>query len=255
MGWSFPWSSSGGKDPETATADTKRRTKPPPKPEPAYGYSDAPQKRVRPIAWNESLSKTDWSEPRHWVPHVIVVSVAFSIWAFYRSYLRRFPGSGYIAPWYFRRRSLLGKVTSVGDGDGFHLFHTPGGRLAGWGWLRRVPSDRKTLKGKTVSRTLGCWHATMIVKLTSSLADFCPHRRCRRTRGCALWTTSSALLGGGAGLSQDLPPGPAGSCLHLQAGSVRPNRGDGVRPETAILLAQGCRHGAVEAGLGDCVRE
>lgn len=172
MGWSFPWSSSGGKDPENTAADTKRRTKPPPKPEPDYGYSDAPQKRVRPVAWNESLNKTDWSEPRHWVPHVIVVSVAFSIWAFYRSYLRRFPGSGYIAPWYFRRRSLLGKVTSVGDGDGFHLFHTPGGRLAGWGWLRRVPSDRKTLKGKTVSQTLAQGHATMVCEADLSSCRF-----------------------------------------------------------------------------------
>ncbi|KAJ4290128.1 putative endonuclease lcl3 [Collariella sp. IMI 366227] len=67
------------------------------------------------------------------------------------SYLRRFPAPSHITPKFFRRRSLLGKVTSVGDGDGFHLFHTPGGRLAGWGWLRRVPTDRKQLKGQTIS--------------------------------------------------------------------------------------------------------
>jgi hypothetical protein len=67
--------------------------------------------------------------------------------------LRHIPGSGHIAPSFFRRRSLLGKVTSVGDGDGFHMFHTPGGRLAGWGWLRSVPKDRKELKGRTVSHS------------------------------------------------------------------------------------------------------
>ncbi|KAK1833818.1 putative nuclease domain-containing protein [Podospora conica] len=151
MGWSFfSSSSSGGKDAEAAAADPRRRTTPPSKAESEYAYSDG-QKRVRPIAGNESMNRTNWSEPRHWGPHVIVVSVAFGFWAFYRAYLRRFPGSGYIAPWYFHRRSLLGKVTSVGDGDGFHLFHTPGGRLAGWGWLRRVPTDRKILKGKTIS--------------------------------------------------------------------------------------------------------
>ncbi len=74
-----------------------------------------------------------------------------SLLAFYQSYLRRIPAVDHIAPGFYRRRSLFGKVTSVGDGDGFHLFHTPGGRLAGWGWLRRVPKDKKKLKGKTVS--------------------------------------------------------------------------------------------------------
>jgi hypothetical protein len=41
----------------------------------------------------------------------------------------------------------------VGDGDNFRVFHTPGGRLAGWGWLpwRRVPKEKKDLKNKTVS--------------------------------------------------------------------------------------------------------
>jgi len=43
-------------------------------------------------------------------------------------------------------------VTSVGDADNFRLFHTPGGRLTGWGWLpgRRVHDDKKWLKDKTV---------------------------------------------------------------------------------------------------------
>ncbi len=34
---------------------------------------------------------------------------------------------------------------SVGDADNFRLFHTPGGRLLGWGWLRQIPEARKDL--------------------------------------------------------------------------------------------------------------
>ena len=106
------------------------------------------------VAWDESLNKTNWqhyAEPQAWLPPVLAVAAALGFSAFYRSYLRRIPGTSHIQPRFFRRRSLLGKVTSVGDGDNFHLFHTPGGRLAGWGWLRRVPAFRKELKGKTVS--------------------------------------------------------------------------------------------------------
>jgi len=38
----------------------------------------------------------------------------------------------------------------VGDADNFHLFHMPGGRLTGWGWLRKIPEEKKALKGNTV---------------------------------------------------------------------------------------------------------
>jgi len=34
---------------------------------------------------------------------------------------------------------------SVGDADNFRFFHTPGGRLLGWGWLRPVPISRKDI--------------------------------------------------------------------------------------------------------------
>ncbi|KAF2154642.1 SNase-domain-containing protein [Myriangium duriaei CBS 260.36] len=54
---------------------------------------------------------------------------------FYKHNLRRIPTAPFIPPRVFRRRSLYGYVTSVGDGDNFRLFHTPGGRLAGWGIL------------------------------------------------------------------------------------------------------------------------
>ena len=40
----------------------------------------------------------------------------------------------------------------MGDGDGCRVFHTPGGRLAGWGWFpgRTIPKEVKLLKGNTV---------------------------------------------------------------------------------------------------------
>ncbi|ETS88135.1 endonuclease LCL3 [Pestalotiopsis fici W106-1] len=105
------------------------------------------------IPWTESLNNTDWQhfkDPRNWVPTVLVTTTILVSLQFYRSYLRRFPGAAHVQPSFFRKRSLFGKVTSVGDGDNFHLFHTPGGRLAGWGWLRRIPEKRPELKGKTI---------------------------------------------------------------------------------------------------------
>lgn len=106
------------------------------------------------IPWTDSLNGTDWQhfkDPRNWVPTVLATTTILVSIQFYRSYLRRFPGAAHVQPSFFRKRSLFGRVTSVGDGDGFHLFHTPGGRLAGWGWLRRVPEKKPELKGKTVS--------------------------------------------------------------------------------------------------------
>lgn len=111
--------------------------------------------------WPFNSAKKD--EPPPWAayfsaddPRQLVVPTALStvgilgLVAFYRRFLRRIPGTAYIKPTSFRSRTLLGRVTSVGDGDGFHLYHTPGGRLAGWGWLRRIPSTRAALKNQTV---------------------------------------------------------------------------------------------------------
>jgi endonuclease YncB( thermonuclease family) len=69
----------------------------------------------------------------------------------YKSYLRRIPQAVAIHPSFLGKRSLFGRVTSVGDGDNFRMYHTPGGRLAGWGWLgRRVPTEKKELKDQTI---------------------------------------------------------------------------------------------------------
>lgn len=106
------------------------------------------------VSWNDSLNIQDWDhykDPRTWIPAFAITTVFFCGLKFYRTYLRRIPSVEYIHPELYRKRRLFGKVTSVGDGDGFHLFHTPGGKWAGWGWLRKIPTERKELKGKTVS--------------------------------------------------------------------------------------------------------
>lgn len=102
------------------------------------------------MSWNDSLSVDHYKDPRTWVPAFVLTTALFGGLKFYRVFLRRIPSIEYIHPDKYRRRTLFGRVTSVGDGDGFHLFHTPGGRWAGWGWLRNVPTDRKALKGNTV---------------------------------------------------------------------------------------------------------
>ena len=66
--------------------------------------------------------------------------------------MRRIPEASQIYSSFFRKRSLYGKVTSVGDADNFRLYHTPGGILLGWGWFpgRKVPTDPRELRQRTV---------------------------------------------------------------------------------------------------------
>lgn len=83
----------------------------------------------------------------------ITTLTSLALLRLYKTYLRRIPTADYLKPGLFRRRSIYGYVTRVGDGDNFHLFHTPGGRLTGWGWApgRKVQTLKgKELKGKTV---------------------------------------------------------------------------------------------------------
>ncbi|PYI13551.1 putative staphylococcal nuclease domain protein [Aspergillus japonicus CBS 114.51] len=97
----------------------------------------------------------DWrafAEPRTLIATGILTTGILGAVALHRRYLRWFPDAGSILPSYMRRRSILGRVTSVGDGDNFRLYHTPGGRLAGWGWLpwKKVPTSKKELRDKTI---------------------------------------------------------------------------------------------------------
>ena len=108
------------------------------------------------VRWTDTLNATNWShytDPRNLVPVILLTGTCLSSVYFYRSYLQRIPQAVSIRQSFWRRRSLFGQVTSVGDGDNFRIFHTPGGRLAGWGWLpwRRIPTKREALRDKTVS--------------------------------------------------------------------------------------------------------
>jgi hypothetical protein len=106
-------------------------------------------------SWNEALELTKWSryaEPKTLIPTLLLTSTVLLSVRVYRAYLRRIPEATYILPGFFRKRSIFGQVTRVGDGDNFHLYHTPGGRLAGWGWVpgRSVPTKQTDLRGRTV---------------------------------------------------------------------------------------------------------
>ncbi|EGC46222.1 conserved hypothetical protein [Histoplasma capsulatum var. duboisii H88] len=106
--------------------------------------------------WNASLSARDWAgefkDPRNLVPTLLLSGGILLCLRIHRKYLRRIPLATSISPTYFHKRSIFGQVTSVGDGDNFRMFHTPGGRLAGWGWLpfRKVPTSKKELKDRTI---------------------------------------------------------------------------------------------------------
>lgn len=70
---------------------------------------------------------------------------------FYKRYLRRIRTYLDLTPAIVDgQRPLYGKVTRVGDGDNFRFYHTPGGILMGWGWLRQVPTTRSELKDETL---------------------------------------------------------------------------------------------------------
>ena len=102
------------------------------------------------------LQSQDWAttltDPATIGTSVALTASVVALSRFYKSYLRRIPSVNHIKPDYFRRRSLFGQVTSVGDADNFRLFHTPGGRIAGWGWLpwKKVPTTRAELANNTV---------------------------------------------------------------------------------------------------------
>ena len=98
-----------------------------------------------------------FTQPQTIVATLVLTTASLGLFRFYKTYLRRIPQAININPGFFRRRSLVGKVTSVGDGDNFRIYHTPGGRLAGWGWFpgRHVPVDKKELKDQTVIISTG----------------------------------------------------------------------------------------------------
>ncbi|CRK37218.1 hypothetical protein BN1723_004276 [Verticillium longisporum] len=122
-------------------------------PPPQKPRDDKVEGREPAKSWNSLLPKPDppLQAAKEWAPVFLTAVGSLAAFMFYQSYLRRFAGAASIQENFFRKRSLLGRVTSVGDGDGFHLYHTPGGKLAGWGWFRKIPEGRSNLKGETIS--------------------------------------------------------------------------------------------------------
>jgi hypothetical protein len=154
MPWPKLWSSSTKDSEDTATETASAKVKEAWKhsTEAATDASEAVRREASkavPSQWKA------FTQPETIVAAVLLSTATIGGWRFYRAYLRRIPQAINISPGFLGRRSLVGRVTSVGDGDNFRMYHTPGGRLAGWGWLpgRRVPTDKKLLKDQTVGHT------------------------------------------------------------------------------------------------------
>lgn len=126
--------------------------------------------------WTRPLNKSD---PSHYTSTQTILfsaltsAATLALYGLYKNHLRRIPGADYLKPSFFRRRSLYGYVTSVGDGDNFRLFHTPGGRLLGWGWLRQIGQTKKPTKsGK---KRIGATEGTLHVRIAGVDAPECAH--------------------------------------------------------------------------------
>ncbi|KAK9472642.1 uncharacterized protein V1510DRAFT_349234, partial [Dipodascopsis tothii] len=73
----------------------------------------------------------------------------------YSRYLKRYPTATDIPASLFNGRTRLrGKVVHVGDGDNFRFFHTPGGALAGWEWLRKIAALRANKPRRLTPETI-----------------------------------------------------------------------------------------------------
>lgn len=148
----------------------------------AAGGKDENEKK-KPVSWPDSLNATNWShytEPRTVIPTILLTATILVLVRVHRLYLRRIPEAINVAPGFFRKRSLFGTVTRVGDGDNFHLYHTPGGRLTGWGWFpgRKIPEKKGDLKNRTVSNYNLLRHNALVDGLFSLDRD--SNRRYRR---------------------------------------------------------------------------
>jgi endonuclease YncB( thermonuclease family) len=113
---------------------------------PASKRIEEAKEKIRSTSWD------DFAQPTTIVSTIILTSGILLSRRVYKRYLRRIPEVKHIKPDALRKTSVFGKVTSVGDGDNFRIFHTPGGRLAGWGWLpgRTVPTEKAGLKSQTL---------------------------------------------------------------------------------------------------------
>lgn len=85
------------------------------------------------------------------LPTTILTSSVFFSRYLYKAWFKRIPNVRRLPDSFIKKRTLYGKVTSVGDADNFHFYHTPGGILGGWGWLRKEPGiNAKGLRNQTL---------------------------------------------------------------------------------------------------------
>lgn len=116
---------------------------------------DTPKSPLNHITPPPSLSpplddSTSFTPSQTILVSLLTTGTALGLLRLYKTRLRRIPTIAHLKPSNFNSpRTLHGYVTRVGDGDNFHFFHTPGGRLLGWRWLRSISKGRK-LKGKTL---------------------------------------------------------------------------------------------------------
>ncbi|KAF1835420.1 SNase-domain-containing protein [Decorospora gaudefroyi] len=121
-----------------------------------WSRNDDDQKKSGLLSWGAPSKSTDAAsslmEPRTLISSLALTISTVAAVRVYKNYFRRIPTVNHIKPNHFRRKRLFGQVTSVGDADNFRLFHTPGGRIAGWGWLpwKRVPTKREDLTKQTL---------------------------------------------------------------------------------------------------------
>ena len=166
MPWWNPWSSTtkgDQKDEESLQSKTSRVLN---STNEAVGEAtESAQRRLHDASSSPTFRA--FAEPQTIIAAVILTTASLGLYKFYKSYLRRIPQATGIAAGFLRKRSLVGKVTSVGDGDNFRFYHTPGGIFAGWGWFpgRQVPKDKKQLKDQTVNSHQ---HAPRFVLLTGA---------------------------------------------------------------------------------------
>ena len=151
MQWPNFWSSKGEKSEEDSPAkspgkvlDSLIDTAKPSNSSSTTPSTTSPPSKALDLDWHSYLT------PQTIISTVILTSGCIGFYKFYRTFLRRIPVATNISPGFFRKRSVFGKVTSVGDGDNFRIFHTPGGILTGWGWWRSIPADKKALRNNTV---------------------------------------------------------------------------------------------------------
>lgn len=133
---------------------------------------DEPPAKPPPISWVDSIGGPDenFAAAKEWAPVVLFSLASLGALQLYANYLRRIPGAAFVRPSFFRNRSIFGRVTSVGDGDNFHLFHTPGGKAVGWGWLRKVPETRKELKDRTVREDITTTPARCLLQARTDIS-------------------------------------------------------------------------------------